>query len=92
MVTFILTRIQVGDYDRWKPQFDRDRPGAREEAESYRVFRNAEDPNEVFILIEFESEEDARRARERLLASGVLDRFDDKTGPTIIDLADSVTR
>jgi hypothetical protein len=23
---FILTRINVGDYDRWKPMFDQDAP------------------------------------------------------------------
>jgi hypothetical protein len=86
----MLTRIQVGDYDRWKPQFDQDRPRAREAAKNFRVFRNADDPNEVFILVEFESAEDARTARERLLASGVLDRFEDKTGPTLIEVAEAV--
>jgi hypothetical protein len=91
-VTFILTRIQVGDFERWKPQFDQDRPRARETAKGYRVFRNADDPNEVFILIEFESDDEARTARERLLASGVLDRFQDKSGPTIVEVAESVTR
>lgn len=91
-MTFILTRIHVGDYERWKPQFDQDRPRAREAAKGYRVFRNADDPNEVFILIEFDSAEDARTARERLLSSGVLDRFEDKSGPTIVEVADSVTR
>ena len=25
----ILTRINVGDYDTWKPLFDQDHPGAR---------------------------------------------------------------
>jgi hypothetical protein len=91
-VAFILTRIQVGDYERWKPQFDQDRPRAREAAKEYRVFRNTDDPNEVFILIEFESDDEARTARERLLASGVLDRFEDKSGPTIVEVAETVTR
>ena len=91
-MSFILTRIHVGDYDRWKPQFDQDRPRAREAATNYRVFRNAGDPNEVFILIEFESQEDAQTARERLVVSGVLDRFEDMTGPTILEVAETVTR
>jgi hypothetical protein len=26
-MAFILTRIDVGDYDRWKPMFDQDTPG-----------------------------------------------------------------
>ena len=29
---FIITRIQVGDYDAWRPMFDQDRPQAREKA------------------------------------------------------------
>ena len=27
-MAFILTRIDVGDYDAWKPLFDQDAPGA----------------------------------------------------------------
>jgi len=61
-VSFILTRIHVGDYGRWKPQFDQDRPRARE------------------------------AARERLVVSGVLDRFEDMTRPTILEVAETVTR
>jgi hypothetical protein len=89
---FILTRIDVGDYDAWKPMFDQDRPRAREAASGWRVFRGVENPNEVFIQIEFASAEDAQTGRERLLASGVLDRFDDKSGPTLVEEAETVNR
>jgi hypothetical protein len=88
----ILTRINVGDYEAWKPLFDQDRPGARRSATGYRLFRNTEDPNEVFIQVEFESTQEALAARERLLASGVLDRFSDKTGPTVVEEAEAVPR
>jgi hypothetical protein len=89
-MAFILTRIQVGNYDEWKALFDQDVPGARRDATEHRVFRNADDPNEVFIEIEFRSAEDARAARDRLLASGVLDRFGDYSGPTVVELAERV--
>jgi hypothetical protein len=91
-MTYMLTRIDVGDYDQWKPQFDKDLPRAREAASSWRIFRNVANPNEVFIQVEFESAEDAAAGRERLLASGVLDRFADKTGPTIVEDAESFRR
>ena len=39
-MTFMLTRINVGDYDAWKPQFDTDAPGARQSAKGHRVFRS----------------------------------------------------
>ncbi|HUS21196.1 MAG TPA: hypothetical protein VMZ66_04195 [Aeromicrobium sp.] len=84
MATFIITRIQTGDYDRWRPMFDRDQPRAREKAQSQRVLRSVDDPNEVFIYLEFSSLEDANEARERLVSSGVLDRFKDKHGPSVL--------
>ena len=86
----ILTRINVGDYDSWKPMFDQDLPGARRSATGYRLFRNREDPNEVFIQVEFGSTQEALAARERLLSSGVLDRFSDRTGPTVVEEAEAV--
>jgi hypothetical protein len=84
MSAFIITRIQTGDYDRWRPMFDQDRPRAREKALLQRVLRGVNDPNEVFIYLEFETLGDATEARERLLSSGVLDRFDDKHGPNVL--------
>jgi hypothetical protein len=81
---FIITRIQTGDYDRWRPLFEQDQPRAREKAILQRVLRSTDDPNEVFIYLEFESLDDANEARDRLLSSGVLDRFDDKHGPNVL--------
>jgi len=84
MTAFIVTRIQTGDYERWRPMFDQDRPRTREKARLQRVLRGVDDPNEVFIYLEFDKVDDAEEARSRLLSSGVLDRFDDKHGPTVL--------
>jgi hypothetical protein len=81
---FIITRIQVGDYDTWRAMFDQDRPGARDKAKARRVFRGLDDPNHVHILLEFATVEDANEAQRRLLESGVLDRFEDKHGPNVV--------
>jgi hypothetical protein len=89
-MTYIFTRVDVGEYEAWKPMFDTDPPGARNAARGHRLFRGLENPNEVFVQVEFESPEDAQAAREKLVASGVLDRFDDTTGPTIAEEAESV--
>lgn len=91
MAAFIITRIQVGDYETWRPMFDQDRPRAREKAKLQRVFRGVEDPNHVFIVLEFESVDDAQEARQRLVSSGVLDRFDDKHGPNVVVEVDPPT-
>lgn len=84
-MAYFLTRLNVGDYDAWKPNFDADGPGARASAIEHRLFRNVENPGEVFILVEFATAEDAAEGRRRLLDSGILARFDDKSGPTIVE-------
>ena len=90
-MAFILTRINVGDYDRWKPMFDQDTPGARADAMGHRIMRNADEPNEVFLLVAFASADEAKAGREKLLASGVLDRFADRTDPKILEEAEQVS-
>ena len=89
-MAFMLTRIQVDDYDAWKPIFDSDPPGAREMAKGHRLLREVDAPNEVFIQVEFASADDAKAARERLLASGVLDRVTVKAGPAVAEEAETV--
>jgi hypothetical protein len=84
MSAFIITRIQTGDYERWRPMFDQDLPRTREKARVQRVLRSTDDPNEVFIYLEYSTLEDANEARERLLSSGVLNRFEDKHGPNVL--------
>ena len=89
-MAFMLTRINVGDYDAWKPQFNKDAPGTRQSAKGHRIFRSVDDPGEVVILVEFASPDAAKTGRERLLASGVLDRFPDKSEPTVVEEAEDI--
>ena len=89
MSAFVITRIHVGDYEAWRPLFDQDVPRARESATTTRVLRLVDDPNHVFVYLEFATVEDAREARSRLVASGVLDRFEDMHGPNVLVDADS---
>jgi hypothetical protein len=86
---FMITQVQVGDYDTWKPMFDQDRPRAREDATWQRVFRSVDDPNQVFIFLEFASVDGARQAQRRLLGSGVFDRFAAKHVPRVVTEANS---
>jgi hypothetical protein len=89
-MAFMLTRIKVDDYDAWKPMFDSDPPGARKAAKGHRILRSLEEPNEVFVQVEFATSDDANAARERLLASGVLDRVTVKAGPTLAEETETV--
>lgn len=88
---YMLTRIHVDDYDAWKPVFDSDPPSARTKAKGHRILRSLEDPDQLFIQVEFNSPGDAIAARDRLVASGVLDRVTLEAGPTLAEEAESVT-
>jgi heme-degrading monooxygenase HmoA len=60
---YLLERHQVQDYSRWREVFDakgRKEAGCR----GTRVFRNAEDPEEVVVLFEWDSLGSARRRIE----------------------------
>ncbi|HET7368173.1 MAG TPA: hypothetical protein VFI83_07385 [Gaiella sp.] len=89
MPASIITRIQVGDYDTWRALFDKDVPRAREKATVVRVLRMVDDPNHVFVYLDFASVADAQEARDRLVASGVLNRFADVHGPNVVVDADA---
>ena len=82
-MAFMLTRAKVRDFNAWKPAYDAHQP-ARSAAgltEKY-LLRNADDPNEIFILFEAQ---DLNRAktfaasadlRERMQESGVVGKPD----------------
>ena len=89
-MTLMLARIQVQDYDAWKEMFDSGRDNVRAGATGHRIVRAVENPNELFIQVEFPSVEDAAASRERLLASGMLERVAVQNGPTIAELAEAV--
>jgi quinol monooxygenase YgiN len=89
-MAFVVTRISGGDYDTWKALFDQDVPRTRASALNHRVLRNVADPNEVYIVIEYASTADAQTSSDRLVASGVLDRFTDCSGPMVTEVAEFV--
>jgi hypothetical protein len=89
-MAFMLTRIQVDDYDAWKGAFDGDPAGARKSANGYRILRSVENPNEVFISVEFPNADEAKTGRQRLIDSGVLERVKVQNGPTVCEQAEAV--
>jgi len=82
-MAFMLTRAKVRDFNAWKPAYDAHQPARRDAGltEKY-LLRNADDPNEVFLLFEVQ---DLNRAkmfatstdlRDRMQESGVVDKPD----------------
>jgi heme-degrading monooxygenase HmoA len=81
---YLLVRHKVEDYERWKPVFDHDHGATRKRSGSKGgwILRNALDPNELVILLEWDSSENARHflnadeTREAMQRAGVTDEPD----------------
>ena len=93
-MALMLIHFEVDDYDAWKPLFDADPAGRAESgATSHMVSRAVDNPNEAFVRVEFSSVDQARAFREKLLASGALERAGMrlKSGPTVAEVTDQQT-
>jgi quinol monooxygenase YgiN len=74
---YLLERHQVRDYSRWREVFDADVEGRKKAGcRGARVFRNADNPEEVVVLFEWDSLEKARRRIE----SATLERKFEEAG------------
>jgi hypothetical protein len=73
-MAFIFAHFELDDYDTWKRErFDADPAGRRRSAKRHEIYRSTDDPSKVFVAVEFESADDAKSFRKRLLGSGALD-------------------
>ena len=93
-MAIMLLHFECDDYDAWKTGFDGDPVGRQEAgATGHIVSRSVDNPNEAFIRVEFPSVEQAKAFREKLLASGALQRggMRLKTGPTVAEVDDHHT-
>jgi hypothetical protein len=89
-MAFLLAHLEIDDYDTWKrDQFDKDPAGRRGLAKGHQIFRAVEDRSQMFVGVGFESANDATTLGERLVASGVLERMDVRTQPTVVEVADA---
>ena len=72
---YLLERHKVRDYDRWREVFDAD-AGGREAAgcRGTRIFRNADDPEEVVVLFEWDT---LKRARQRIESATLGREFEE---------------
>lgn len=91
---YILTQISVEDYEKWKPVFDE--VGSIRQAKGSKgglVLRNADDPNQITVLLEWDNLDNARafagsdELREAMQRGGVV-----LTGPPNVKFYDAVDR
>lgn len=92
-MAFTVLNFETDDYDGWKSMFDSDPAGRKQAGKGHMVSRNADNPDEVFVRVEFASVDDARAFRDRLVASGALNRpgMTVRMGPTVIEPVENVT-
>jgi hypothetical protein len=83
--------FKTDDYEGWKRMFDSDPVGRKQVAKGHRVMRSVDDPNEVFVRVDFGSVDEAQAFRERLLASNALDNVTIVKEPTVVEIADEAT-
>jgi hypothetical protein len=89
-VAHLLAIFELEDYETWKQRFDSDPVGRKETAKKHRLFRAAENPNRVYISVEFGSVDDAKAFREKLLGSGMLDTINVVAEPTVAELQEEI--
>jgi hypothetical protein len=87
----MVHHLKIDDFDAWKALFDADPVGRKQAAKGHIMLRGVDNPNEVFTRVEFDSVEDAKSFRDRLVASGVLDRATVLTPPTVVELVENIT-
>lgn len=90
-MAFMVHHLKVDDFETWKQLFDEDPVGRKQAAKGHVMLRSVDSPNEVFTRVEFDSVEDAKSFRDRLVASGALDRTTALTPPTVVDLVENIT-
>lgn len=82
-MSFLLVRHQVQDYAKWKPIFDAHAATRKANgSKGGQLFRSADNPNEVVILLEWDDVKRARQfaqsvdLRETMQRAGVTDKPD----------------
>lgn len=91
-MAYLIVKHTVEDYGKWKPFFDQ-HSGARKAAGSKgaQLFRSGDNPNEITLLFEWDSIENARKfsespdLREVMQKAGVL-------GPPTLSFLNEVER
>jgi len=86
-----IVGVMEGDFDAFKQQFDQDPLGRKQAAKGHTLLRGVDNPNEVFVRIEFATAEEAKSFAEKVRSSNVLQNMTVKVPPTPVELADQAT-
>ena len=86
-----IVGVMEGDFDAFKQQFDEDPLGRKNVAKGHTLLRGVDNPNEMFVRIEFDTAEGAKSFAEKVRGSTVLQNVTVKVPPTAVELVDQAT-
>jgi hypothetical protein len=90
-MALMILGFEVENYDEWKQVFDSDPAGRKAVAKGHRLSRSVDNPNEIYLAVDFPTTDDARAVLGRLTESGVLGRFHPTVGPVITEVVEETT-
>ena len=90
-MALMLIDFEVDNYDEWKQVFDSDPGGRKSVAKGHRISRSVDNPNEIFLSVEYASADEARAVLARLKEAGVFERFQPRLGPAITEITEETT-
>jgi hypothetical protein len=83
-----LIGVFEGDFDAFKHGFDSDPLGRKAVAKGHSLMRGVDNPNEIFLRVEFDSADDARAFGEKVRGSNVMENMTVKIPPTVTELVE----
>jgi hypothetical protein len=86
-----LVGVLEGDFDAFKEQFESDPLGRKQVAKGHTMLRGVENPNQIFVRIEFDSADDAKAFQDKVRNSDVLQNVTVKVAPSVAEMADQAT-
>lgn len=87
---FIVGAME-GDFDAFKQQFLSDPLGRKQVAKGHILSRGVNNPNEIFVRIEFDSLDAANAFADKVRGSDVLQNVTVRIPPTVIEADDVAT-
>jgi hypothetical protein len=86
-----LIGVFEGDFDAFKQSFDADPLGRARAAKGHTILRGVDNPNEIFLRLEFDSADAAKSFGDKVRASDVMQNLTVKIPPTVTELADQAS-
>ena len=87
MPAFIVGVFE-GDVEAWKERFDADPLGRKQVAKGHTLLRAADNPNQVFVRLEFDRLDDAKAFADKVRGSNVLEGLTLTVPPTAAELVE----